>query len=269
MSSAVQPATGRIQRTYAGMREFWTGTSWLVRAMLVVSAYAASIQLLPFVMPGRIAMFFLTPAMWGTFYVFFRAVPRRSFRDLWSTPLLVFGPWSQPAFEPKVPTVPATLKIATGIVWAYAMALFILLSREGQGAQVDAGGVMQPRGPDEAILAIEVRMLSAWLAAICAFGAWVTHVNYWRSKVAVDLTNQRKALQESAVSVVEVYMPLLRGGRSFWRPVKAVHLGRSVYQIAEQERPADETWQFAPGDMVVCETRPSNAGSILAATRKL
>ncbi len=69
--------------------------------------------------------------------------------------------------------------------------------------------------------------------------------------------------------IKEVYVSLLDEGVDVWRPVKAQYLRGNVYRIAEQ--PYDkklETWQFTPGDEVVCEMVDSSDGRIFAATRK-
>jgi hypothetical protein len=53
-----------------------------------------------------------------------------------------------------------------------------------------------------------------------------------------------------------IFVELLEEGTQVWRPVMAVRLQESVYQIPRDAIiPADEVWAFAPGDVVVCETR--------------
>ena len=64
-------------------------------------------------------------------------------------------------------------------------------------------------------------------------------------------------------------MSLMDEGVDVWRPVQAVHVRDSVYRIVDQHYDREvETWQFGPGDEVVCEMRESSDGQILAATRK-
>ena len=70
-------------------------------------------------------------------------------------------------------------------------------------------------------------------------------------------------------SVAQVYIPLLDEGVDVWRPVQAERLSGNTYRILSQ--PYDrsvESWQFEPGDVVLCEMVESSEGRILAATRK-
>ncbi len=69
---------------------------------------------------------------------------------------------------------------------------------------------------------------------------------------------------------VEVYVALLGEGVDVWRPVRAEHLGGNIYRISAQPYDSEvESWQFQPGDTVVCELIDSNEGRILAAIRKV
>jgi hypothetical protein len=54
-----------------------------------------------------------------------------------------------------------------------------------------------------------------------------------------------------------IYVYLLDEPVDAWRPVLAVDRGNGLYQIArENSMPADEAWEFVPGDVVrVRETR--------------
>lgn len=66
---------------------------------------------------------------------------------------------------------------------------------------------------------------------------------------------------------VEIFVSLLNEGVDVWRPVQAEHLHDNVYRIADQPYDREtETWQFEPGDVVVCELIASSDGRILAAT---
>lgn len=68
---------------------------------------------------------------------------------------------------------------------------------------------------------------------------------------------------------VQVHVSLLGEGVDVWRPVQAEHLGGSIYRIAVQPYDREvETWEFGPGERVVCEYVESSEGSILAATRR-
>lgn len=69
-------------------------------------------------------------------------------------------------------------------------------------------------------------------------------------------------------NIVEIYVPLLDEGVRAWRPVQAEHLHDNIYRIAKQ--PYDrviESWQFEPGETVLCESIESADGLIVAATR--
>jgi hypothetical protein len=70
-------------------------------------------------------------------------------------------------------------------------------------------------------------------------------------------------------SVAQIYVALLNEGVDVWRPVQAERLSDNTYRILSQ--PYDqsaESWQFEPGDVVLCEMLESSEGRILAATRK-
>jgi hypothetical protein len=67
----------------------------------------------------------------------------------------------------------------------------------------------------------------------------------------------------------QIYVGLLDEGVDVWRPVRAEHLRENVYRIVNQPYDREvESWQFEPGDEVVCELIESSEGRILAATRK-
>ena len=70
-------------------------------------------------------------------------------------------------------------------------------------------------------------------------------------------------------SIVTIYVSLLDEGISLWRPVQAEHFHDKVYRIAPQPYDrATESWQFEPGDTVLCENVESADGPIVAATRR-
>lgn len=66
-----------------------------------------------------------------------------------------------------------------------------------------------------------------------------------------------------------IYVALVDEGVDVWKPVIAEHLNRNVYQILDQpyDREA-ESWQFEPGEIVLCEMIKSSEGLILAAVTK-
>ena len=69
--------------------------------------------------------------------------------------------------------------------------------------------------------------------------------------------------------IAQIYVALLDEGVDVWRPVQAERLSGNAYRILSQ--PYDrsiESWQFEPGDVVLCEMVESSEGRILAATRK-
>jgi hypothetical protein len=71
-------------------------------------------------------------------------------------------------------------------------------------------------------------------------------------------------------SVAQIYIALLDEGVDVWRPVQAECLSGNTYRIVSQ--PYDrsiESWQFEPGDVVLCEMIESSEGRILAATRRV
>lgn len=69
--------------------------------------------------------------------------------------------------------------------------------------------------------------------------------------------------------LTEIFVYLPDEQVDVWRPVQAEHLRENLYRIVEQPYDKeDETWQFEPGDEVVCELIDSNEGRILAAMRR-
>lgn len=55
---------------------------------------------------------------------------------------------------------------------------------------------------------------------------------------------------------VVIYVALLDEGTLVWRPVDAIALGNSLFQIvSENPDPDDEHWEFTTGDKVRCEQR--------------
>ncbi len=69
--------------------------------------------------------------------------------------------------------------------------------------------------------------------------------------------------------VEQIYVALLNEGVDVWRPVQAVRLRENIYRILEQHYDsAIETWEFAPGEEVICELIDSSEGKILAARQR-
>ena len=67
------------------------------------------------------------------------------------------------------------------------------------------------------------------------------------------------AATASSTDLSTVFVRLLDEGADVWRPVDALRLGETTYQIAEQAVPEDESWSFQPGDIVVAERRQGDA----------
>jgi len=68
---------------------------------------------------------------------------------------------------------------------------------------------------------------------------------------------------------VPIYVALVDEGVDVWRPVQAEHLSDNLYRILDQSYDrAIESWQFEPGDVVLCDMIESSDGRILAAIRK-
>lgn len=55
-------------------------------------------------------------------------------------------------------------------------------------------------------------------------------------------------------SEVTIYMPFLNEGTDVWRPVQAERVANGQYRIVGN-MPADESWTFAPGSVVICESK--------------
>jgi hypothetical protein len=68
----------------------------------------------------------------------------------------------------------------------------------------------------------------------------------------------------------QICVSLLGENVEGWRPVAAERLHGDVYRILEQTYDRDiESWQFEPGDAVVCELVNAETGPILAAKNKV
>ncbi len=69
--------------------------------------------------------------------------------------------------------------------------------------------------------------------------------------------------------MTQIYVALLGEGVDVWRPVRARRLGGNVFLIVDESYDCEtESWQFEPGEKVVCEETASDEGTILAATRR-
>ena len=69
--------------------------------------------------------------------------------------------------------------------------------------------------------------------------------------------------------IAQIYVALLDEGVDVWRPVRAKHLVGNVFRIVDESYDREnESWQFEPGEKVICEENASDGGMILAATRR-
>jgi hypothetical protein len=64
-----------------------------------------------------------------------------------------------------------------------------------------------------------------------------------------------------------VYVKLLDEGIDAWRPVLAEDLGQRRYRLlpTDDYDPDDETWEFPPGTVAICEPRQLSDGVYLVA----
>jgi hypothetical protein len=71
------------------------------------------------------------------------------------------------------------------------------------------------------------------------------------------------------VAVTTVFVKLLDEGVDVWRPVEATPLGDGRYRLVQPDEydPATESWEFAPGSVVECETLLISGSPTIVATR--
>lgn len=62
-----------------------------------------------------------------------------------------------------------------------------------------------------------------------------------------------------------VYVYLLDEGVHVWRPVPAEPLGEDKFRLSPEPVPKEETWEFAPGEVVVARPRELSEGVRLVA----
>jgi hypothetical protein len=68
---------------------------------------------------------------------------------------------------------------------------------------------------------------------------------------------------------IKIYVSLLDEGLDVRRPVMADQVGKAIYRIIAQPYDQEiETWEYEPGDDVVCKMVESSDGKILAAIRR-
>ncbi len=64
-----------------------------------------------------------------------------------------------------------------------------------------------------------------------------------------------------------IYLNLLGEGIACLRAVKAEHMGRDFYKIAEPT-PEGETWEYQAGQVVRCEKKKLSSGKALVAVEE-
>ena len=72
------------------------------------------------------------------------------------------------------------------------------------------------------------------------------------------------AIEAPAGKQTEIFVNLVGEGLNVLRRVRAEHMGRDYYRIAD-EMPAGETWQFQPGQIVRCKKTKLSSGKGLVA----
>jgi hypothetical protein len=75
------------------------------------------------------------------------------------------------------------------------------------------------------------------------------------------------AATASATEVQTVHVKLLDEGVDVWRPVAARRVSRSVFELASDPPPEDETWEFQPGQRVEVRSQALSGGPALVAVK--
>jgi hypothetical protein len=77
------------------------------------------------------------------------------------------------------------------------------------------------------------------------------------------------SVQKGIAMTDQIYVALLGEGVNVWRPVPSRRIADRTYVIEQPPGydPDDETWEFPPGSIVICEPRRTSEGEILAAVR--
>jgi hypothetical protein len=73
-----------------------------------------------------------------------------------------------------------------------------------------------------------------------------------------------RAIPVPAGKEAMIYVSLVGEGLNVLRAVRAEHLGRDFYKIAE-DMPEGETWQFGPGQIVRCRKKNLSSGKAMVA----
>jgi hypothetical protein len=81
---------------------------------------------------------------------------------------------------------------------------------------------------------------------------------------AAPVSTPPAAIEAPPGKQTEIFVNLVGEGLNVLRRVRAEHMGRDYYRIAE-EMPAGETWQFQPGQIVRCKKTKLSSGKGLVA----
>jgi len=69
--------------------------------------------------------------------------------------------------------------------------------------------------------------------------------------------------------IKEIFVKLKDEAVDVWRPVRAEHIREDIYRIIPQSYDETvETWEFKPGDSVICSMTTGADGEFLAAIKK-
>ena len=77
------------------------------------------------------------------------------------------------------------------------------------------------------------------------------------SPTAQSLERWLKYLRNISKFVITIYIRLLNEGTEVYRPVPSLQQGDNIYKVFGNDiyDPNDETWEFLPGSVVICEQR--------------
>lgn len=72
------------------------------------------------------------------------------------------------------------------------------------------------------------------------------------------------------MTTVQIYVRLLGEAVDVWRPVEAELVRNESYRILDQDYDSgSETWEFEPGQTVLCELIDLDEGRVLAGVRRV
>jgi len=115
--------------------------------------------------------------------------------------------------------------------------------------------------PDVAIVHCSIVGEVRGYSAIPFDPADITHIEVTHRKS--DFQRERIG-KNPAAHATTIHVPLVDEGTHVWRPASAEHIKDDVYCIVG-EQPADEKWQFAPGQLVRCRQQKLSGGTVVVA----